>query len=283
MNRPRRDDLAIHARLVRLLSSVLELTHALPRRGDDRPHPDASPCLTRPDACCTCTAAAPASWSTSTPSRTRRSCTGARSSPTRASRRCATWPSRPARSASRAAWTSPPAPRSSRRRRAAGSAPPAWKGTATAPRSASGWSSSTCRRTTTARSCRSSTARRGSARSSSCGVGTAGLLHQRITLRNTGDTRYTVQHLHLAFPVPWDATEILDTTGRHLRERSPQRHPFSFGTYLRESRRGRPGADATLAARRRSARVRVRARTRPRRPRRLERQPPARRGAVRVG
>ena len=50
-------------------------------------------------------------------------------------------------------------------------------------------------------------------------VGTAGLLHQRITLRNDGDSRYTVQHLHLAFPVPWDATEILDTTGRHLRER----------------------------------------------------------------
>ncbi|MEZ0447272.1 alpha-galactosidase [Cellulomonas sp. ICMP 17802] len=77
-------------------------------------------------------------------------------------------------------------------------------------------------------------------------LGTAGLLRQRLTLRNTGDSPYTVQHLHLAFPVPWDATEILDTTGRHLRERSPQRHPFGYGTYLRESRRGRPGADATL-------------------------------------
>ena len=77
-------------------------------------------------------------------------------------------------------------------------------------------------------------------------VGTGGLFHQRITLRNTGDSPYTLQHLHLAFPVPWDATEILDTTGRHLRERSPQRHPFGYGTYLRESRRGRPGADATL-------------------------------------
>ncbi|GEL98650.1 alpha-galactosidase [Cellulomonas terrae] len=77
-------------------------------------------------------------------------------------------------------------------------------------------------------------------------VGTAGLLRQRITLRNDGDSRYTLQHLHLAFPVPWDATELLDTTGRHLRERTPQRHPFGYGTYLRESRRGRPGADATL-------------------------------------
>ncbi|NUU18358.1 alpha-galactosidase [Cellulomonas humilata] len=77
-------------------------------------------------------------------------------------------------------------------------------------------------------------------------VGPSGLLHQRITLRNTGDSPYTVQSLHLAFPVPWDATEILDTTGRHLKERTPQRRPFTYGTHLRESRRGRPGADATL-------------------------------------
>ncbi|GAB3604511.1 alpha-galactosidase [Microbacterium aureliae] len=77
-------------------------------------------------------------------------------------------------------------------------------------------------------------------------VGPSGLFHQRVLLRNAGDTPYTVQALQPAFPVPWDATEILDTTGRHLRERSPQRRDFTFGTHLRESRRGRPGADATL-------------------------------------
>ena len=77
-------------------------------------------------------------------------------------------------------------------------------------------------------------------------VGSSGLLHQRILLRNTGATPYTVQSLQAHFPVPWDATEILDTTGRHLRERTPQRHAFTFGTHTRESRRGRPGADATL-------------------------------------
>jgi len=77
-------------------------------------------------------------------------------------------------------------------------------------------------------------------------VGTGGLLHQRIALRNTGQTLYTVQSLQAGFPVPWDATELLDTTGRHLRERTPQRGSFTFGTHLRESRRGRPGADATL-------------------------------------
>ena len=77
-------------------------------------------------------------------------------------------------------------------------------------------------------------------------IGSSGLFHQRIQLRNTGDTPYTVQSLQVAFPVPWDATELLDTTGRHLRERAPQRREFTFGTHLRESRRGRPGADATL-------------------------------------
>ena len=73
-----------------------------------------------------------------------------------------------------------------------------------------------------------------------------GLLRRRLTLRNTGATPYSVQSLLTTFPIPWDATEILDTTGRHLRERSAQRHGLTFGTHLRESRRGRPGADATL-------------------------------------
>ena len=77
-------------------------------------------------------------------------------------------------------------------------------------------------------------------------VGASGLLHQRILLRNTGASRYTLQSLQIIFPMPWDATEILDTTGRHLRERTPQRRAFTFGTHTRESRRGRPGADATL-------------------------------------
>jgi len=77
-------------------------------------------------------------------------------------------------------------------------------------------------------------------------LGSAGVLRQRITLRNAGATPYTVQSLQTMFPLPWEATEVLDTTGRHLRERSGQRHQMTFGTYQRESRRGRPGADATL-------------------------------------
>ncbi|MHA7153599.1 alpha-galactosidase [Arthrobacter sp. TMN-50] len=74
----------------------------------------------------------------------------------------------------------------------------------------------------------------------------AGLLRQRLQLTNVGDTPYEVGSLLAVFPVPSHAVDILDTTGRHLRERSPQRHTLTTGTYRRESRRGRPGLDATL-------------------------------------
>jgi len=77
-------------------------------------------------------------------------------------------------------------------------------------------------------------------------VDAAGLFSQRLTVVNDGVDDLVVSTLQPSFPLPWEATEILDTTGRHLRERSSQRHAFTFGTHLRESRRGRPGADATL-------------------------------------
>ncbi|MCM3501354.1 alpha-galactosidase [Microbacterium sp. P26] len=77
-------------------------------------------------------------------------------------------------------------------------------------------------------------------------VDAAGLFSQQLTVVNDGVDDLVVSTLQPSFPLPWEATEILDTTGRHLRERSSQRHAFAFGTHLRESRRGRPGADATL-------------------------------------
>ncbi|GAA1809261.1 alpha-galactosidase [Agromyces neolithicus] len=77
-------------------------------------------------------------------------------------------------------------------------------------------------------------------------VTASGLLRQRITLENTADDPYSLVALAPVFPVPGDLGELLDTTGRHLRERSPQRHAFTIGTHVRESRRGRPGADASL-------------------------------------
>ncbi|MGV0111263.1 alpha-galactosidase [Arthrobacter sp. CP30] len=74
----------------------------------------------------------------------------------------------------------------------------------------------------------------------------SGLFTQRLTLTNTGDDDYEVRSLALFFPLHPTAVEVLDTTGRHLRERSPQRHALTAGTYARTSRRGRPGADATV-------------------------------------
>lgn len=78
----------------------------------------------------------------------------------------------------------------------------------------------------------------------------AGLLRTRATLTNTAaDTAYTVDAVRVCLPVPVEAQEILDLAGRHLRERTPQRHPFVVGTHLRETRRGRTGSDAaTLLA-----------------------------------
>ncbi|MEW2434734.1 alpha-galactosidase [Streptomyces caniferus] len=74
----------------------------------------------------------------------------------------------------------------------------------------------------------------------------AGLVRLRAAVTNTGDDPYHLTELALALPVPAQATELLDLTGRHLRERAPQRHLFTVGTHLRENRRGRTGSDATL-------------------------------------
>ncbi len=50
--------------------------------------------------------------------------------------------------------------------------------------------------------------------------------------------------LEIVLPLPDDHAELLDFTGRHERERSPQRHPLDDGLWLREGRGGRPGLDA---------------------------------------
>jgi alpha-galactosidase len=74
----------------------------------------------------------------------------------------------------------------------------------------------------------------------------SGLVRQRATISNVSSGTFTLDGLLLTLPVPAEATELLDLTGRHLRERSPQRQPFTIGTRLRDNRRGRTGADATL-------------------------------------
>src|SRR6266516_3484395 len=74
----------------------------------------------------------------------------------------------------------------------------------------------------------------------------SGLLRLRHTLRNEGDTPYTVNDLLCTLPLPAQATELLDLSGRWSRERHPQRHPLPLGGWVRENRRGRTGHDATI-------------------------------------
>jgi alpha-galactosidase len=74
----------------------------------------------------------------------------------------------------------------------------------------------------------------------------SGLVRAKADLTNLGETPYTVDGLVLALPVPTEATELLDMTGRHIGERHPQRHAFTQGAHIRDNRRGRTGADATL-------------------------------------
>ena len=80
-----------------------------------------------------------------------------------------------------------------------------------------------------------------------------GLVRQRATVRNlfgadglAGHGPLEVGKVELGFPVPAAATEILTTTGHHLRERSPQRQPFTIGRFAKPQLAGRPDFDASL-------------------------------------
>ena len=112
-------------------------------------------------------------------------------------------------------------------------------------------------------------------------VGPSGLFHQRLSLRNTGDTRYTCSRCSSPSRCPWDATELLDTTGHHLRERTPA----AAALHLRHAPAREPARPARrrrdAAPRRRPPGLRLRVRSGPRHPRRVERKPPRARRARR--
>ncbi len=75
-----------------------------------------------------------------------------------------------------------------------------------------------------------------------------GALRARHTLTNRGAEDYQVEGLEVVLPVADHLCEVLDFTGRHERERTPQRHAVTDGLWLRESRTGRPGlGSATMA------------------------------------
>ncbi|HWD61176.1 MAG TPA: alpha-galactosidase [Humibacter sp.] len=73
-----------------------------------------------------------------------------------------------------------------------------------------------------------------------------GLLLVDQTLTNLGGDDYTVAALDVSLPVPAQATESLDLTGRWAREKHPQRHRIDQGTWTRSARHGRTGHDSTL-------------------------------------
>ncbi|HUH06508.1 MAG TPA: alpha-galactosidase [Egibacteraceae bacterium] len=74
----------------------------------------------------------------------------------------------------------------------------------------------------------------------------SGVLTLRHVLRNAGTASYTLMELSCVLPVPRQAVELLDFTGRWSRERHPQRSAFDFGSRVRENRRGRTGHDAAF-------------------------------------
>jgi alpha-galactosidase len=71
-----------------------------------------------------------------------------------------------------------------------------------------------------------------------------GAIRCRHTLTNTSELPYVVDSLEVVFPLPGRAGETLDFTGRHARERVPQRRPIGDGLWLREGRRGKTGHDS---------------------------------------
>ncbi|WP_420119889.1 alpha-galactosidase [Nakamurella sp.] len=78
----------------------------------------------------------------------------------------------------------------------------------------------------------------------------SGVLRMKATVTGSADADpdrpYTLDGLTLSLPVPRRAAELLDFTGRHLRERHPQRRAFDVGSWVRDNRRGRTGSDATV-------------------------------------
>lgn len=79
-----------------------------------------------------------------------------------------------------------------------------------------------------------------------CEILPSGLIRQRATVTNMEQTYLSVDRVELAYPVPSLASEVLTTTGHHLRERSPQRQPLTVGRFERLALVGRPDFDASL-------------------------------------
>jgi alpha-galactosidase len=71
-----------------------------------------------------------------------------------------------------------------------------------------------------------------------------GVVIVRHELTNIGQDEWSLAALRCLLPLPDEATERLDFSGRWALERVPQRGRFDYGIHARESRRGRTGHDA---------------------------------------
>jgi alpha-galactosidase len=76
---------------------------------------------------------------------------------------------------------------------------------------------------------------------------THGVLFQRATVKNLGDTQYCLNEFINWLPLPKEATQTLDFAGRWSNERNPQRKEIATGTWVRESREGRSGHNFSIA------------------------------------
>ena len=74
-----------------------------------------------------------------------------------------------------------------------------------------------------------------------------GVLIQKATVKNIGDSDYILNEFISWLPLPQEATQTLDFAGRWSNERQPQRRDIHIGTWVRESREGRSGHNFSIA------------------------------------
>ena len=74
-----------------------------------------------------------------------------------------------------------------------------------------------------------------------------GVLIQKATVTNIGNSDYVLNEFIHWLPLPQEATQTLDFAGRWSNERQPQRRDIQIGTWVRESREGRSGHNFSIA------------------------------------
>jgi len=77
-------------------------------------------------------------------------------------------------------------------------------------------------------------------------INDAGVLFISQGIKNIGVGNYSLEELSTWLPVPDHANEVMDFTGRWIKERQPQRQDIQVGTWSREIREGRSSHDYTI-------------------------------------